>query len=142
QYGEETKYVGKEVARLIAEGIPPWQIAVFARVKRLRYWFEKALKDRKIPVDLPDKPNGPDHGKGVFVSTMHGAKGLEFRYVFVVGCQCGQVPWRMAMDMAADETAKQAALQRERNLLYVSMTRARDQLYVTWTGQRSEFLKN
>ena len=142
QYEEETKYVAAEIARLIAEGIPPWQIAVFARIKRLRYWFEKALKDRQIPVDLPDKPNGPDHGKGVFVSTMHGAKGLEFRSVFVVGCQSGQVPWRIALDMAADEAAKQAAYQRERNLLYVSMTRARDQLYVTWTGQRSEFLKN
>ncbi len=142
QYADETKFVGDEVARLRVEGIPPNQIAVFARVKKLKYWFEQALKERDIPVDIPDDKNNPDHGKGVFVSTMHGAKGLEFRYVFIVGCQRGQVPSTVASNLAADEKAKQAAWQREKNLLYVSMTRARDQLYVTWTGQPSEFLKN
>jgi superfamily I DNA/RNA helicase len=42
--------------------------------------------------------------------------------------------------MAADPAEKAAALQREKSLLYVSMTRARERLYVTWTGTRSEFL--
>lgn len=142
RYEHENKFVSDEIARLIADGIPANQIAVFARIKRLRYWFEQALRERQIAVDLPDQRDGQDRGKGVFVSTMHGAKGLEFRYVFIVGCQCGQVPATMPLNMAADEAAKQAAFQREKNLLYVSMTRARDRLYVTWTGRASEFLRD
>jgi len=71
---------------------------------------------------------------------MHSAKGLEFRHVFVVRCDDGQIPAREPVDMAADQAAVVAVLRREKNLLYVAMTRARDRLYVTWTGQRSRFL--
>ncbi len=142
QYAEENKFVGDEIARLIADGITPSEIAVFARVKSLRFHFEQELKHRGIPCDISDQYNGNGSEIGVCFSTMHGAKGLEFRYVFIVGCQSGQVPARAPVDMAADETARKAALQREKNLLYVSMTRARDRLYVTWTGQSSPFLRN
>ena len=142
QYEQENEFVSEEIARLLAEGTPPNQIAVFARIKRLRYWFAKALKDRDISVDLPDQRDNEHLGQGVFVSTMHTAKGLEFRYVFIVGCQSDQVPSKMPLDMAADEAAKESARQREKNLLYVSMTRARDRLYITWTGRPSEFLRD
>ena len=90
---------------------------------------------------MPDQPDKPGTGNDVFVSTMHGAKGLEFRHVFIVGCQKGDVPAKVGIDMAADPAEKEAVLQREKNLLYVSMTRARDKLYITWTGMRSEFLR-
>lgn len=96
---------------------------------------------RNIPFVMPDKPMQEGTGNDVFVSTMHGAKGLEFRHVFVVGCQQGQVPANFALFMAGDSVEKAAALRREKNLLYVSMTRARDQLYITRTGTPSEFLR-
>ncbi len=117
RYEDENEFVGSEPAKLLDTGIPPGQIALFARVKRLRYWFEQELQRRGIPFVTPDNRERQGTGNDVFVSTMHGAKGLEFRYVFVVGCQQGQVPLRPAIDMAADPAEKAAALQREKSLL-------------------------
>ncbi len=141
RYEEEQQFVGSEIARLIDGGTAPAQIALFSRTKRKRWWFEQELRQRGIPFVMPDQPKQEGTGNDVFVSTMHGAKGLEFRYVFIVGCQQGDVPAKVAMDMAADRAEKDAVFQREKNLLYVSMTRAREQLYITWTGRRSEFLR-
>ena len=141
RYEEEREFVGGEVAKLIDSGTPRSEIAIFARVKKLRYHFEQELLRRNIPFVMPDNPRQEGTGNDVFVSTMHNAKGLEFRHVFVVGCQQSQVPANFALFMAGDSVEKAAALRREKNLLYVSMTRARDQLYITWTGTPSEFLR-
>ena len=74
------------------------------------------------------------------MSTMHGAKGLEFRFVFVVACHQGELPFKPAVSIPSDEMERKAAMQREKSLLYVSMTRARELLHITWTGWPSEFL--
>ncbi len=140
RYEEENEFVGDRIAELIAQGTRPSEIAVFARMKRLRYWFEQELTKRDIPICVAGRRGDNEIRNGVYMSTMHGAKGMEFRFVFIVGCQQGQVPYRISVGMASDETEKEAVLQREKNLLYVSMTRAREQLYVTWTGWRSQFL--
>ena len=140
RYEEENEFVGERVAELISGGTRPSEIAVFARLKRKRYWFEEELKRRSIPICIPDQREDDNIEDGVYMSTMHGAKGMEFRFVFIVGCEQGQVPAQAPIGMASDEMEKKAALQREKNLLYVSMTRAREQLYVTWTGWPSEFL--
>ena len=140
RYEDEREFVGERIGELIAGGTRPSEIAVFARLKRLRYYFEEELKRRNIPICMPDRREDDSTEVGVYMSTMHGAKGMEFRFVFIVGCQQGQMPARAPIGMASDEMEKKAALQREKNLLYVSMTRAREQLYVTWTGWPSEFL--
>jgi hypothetical protein len=142
QYDDETQFVGDEIAKLISEGVQPSEIAVFARNKRLRWWFEEALRKRGVPFTTPEMQRRPDAPQGgVVVNTMHGAKGLEFRFAFVVGCQQDQVPAPFAVEMAYDPEAKRRALKREKSLLYVCMTRARERLYVTWTGRKSRFLE-
>jgi len=63
---------------------------------------------------------------------LHAAKGLEFRVVFMVGCEDGLLPLSWGGDSAEDE---------ERRLFFVGMTRARDRLFLTrarkrfWRGQ-------
>ena len=140
RYEDENKFVGETIEKLITEGTRPHEIGVFARVKRLRYWFEKELTERGIPICLSEGRDDDKVENAVYVSTMHGAKGLEFRVVFIVGCQKGQVPAQAPVEMAGDEAERGKAMQREKSLLYVCMTRARDQLYITWTGWPSEFL--
>jgi ATP-dependent DNA helicase Rep len=70
----------------------------------------------------------------VTLTTMHGAKGLEFRFVFVIGIEEGLVPHsrtidERATDMAPDGDAA-TSLEEERRLFYVAITRARDRLYL------------
>jgi DNA helicase-2/ATP-dependent DNA helicase PcrA len=61
----------------------------------------------------------------VTVSTIHAAKGLEFAHVFIVGCSEGLIPF--ASPAAGD------ALEEERRLLYVGVTRAGDSLHLSFS---------
>ncbi len=65
----------------------------------------------------------------VSLLTMHAAKGLEFPVVFITGCENGLVPFRRKNGDATD-------VDEERRLFYVAMTRAREQLYLTWSRRR------
>lgn len=62
----------------------------------------------------------------VRLMTMHTAKGLEFHTVFIVGLSEGAVPSARAL-----EERRMAALEEERRLMYVAMTRAKNGLYMT-----------
>ena len=68
-------------------------------------------------------------GMQVNLSTIHAAKGLEFQAVFVIGCEENLFPhWKCSED--------QAGLNEERRLMYVAMTRAAKQLYITYADFR------
>jgi DNA helicase-2/ATP-dependent DNA helicase PcrA len=69
-------------------------------------------------------PSGP----GVTLTTYHGAKGLEWDAVALVGVHEGGVPFVLA------ET--DAEIAEERRLLYVGITRAREHLRISWSGGR------
>jgi DNA helicase-2/ATP-dependent DNA helicase PcrA len=62
---------------------------------------------------------------GVRLLTLHASKGLEFRHVFVSGCNHGVIP-------LASAWGDPAAIAEERRLLFVGLTRARDSLEVSW----------
>lgn len=73
---------------------------------------------------------------------MHSFKGLEFRCVAVVGAHEGALPFRRGLTpVEADRLQHEADLMAERCLLFVACTRARDGLYVSWTGKPSTFLR-
>lgn len=79
------------------------------------------------------KHAGQRAGKeGVQVLTFHGAKGLEFDDVYLLGIVDGIVPHARALADASD-VHRPAVLQEERRLLYVGMTRARSHLSLTRT---------
>lgn len=75
----------------------------------------------------------------VRVVTMHSAKGAEFQRVIVLHVEDQVVPDAVAI-AAADGSDVDDVLQRERFLLYVACSRARDDLVVSWSGQPSRFL--
>ena len=68
----------------------------------------------------------------VALLTLHAAKGLEFPVVFVTGCEAGLMPFR-----APDGQVQNA--EEERRLFYVAMTRAKDNLYLTYALKRRRF---
>jgi DNA helicase-2/ATP-dependent DNA helicase PcrA len=72
-------------------------------------------------------------GEGVNLLTLHRAKGLEFDGVFLPRLEEGDLPVRQAKD--------EEAVDEERRLLYVGITRARRDLALTWTGTASRFLE-
>ncbi len=66
---------------------------------------------------------------GVTLATLHAAKGLEWRCVFIVGAHEGTLPISYAQTPAQVEE--------ERRLFYVGITRAKDRLSVSWSAARS-----
>lgn len=76
------------------------------------------------------------NSSGVKLMTFHGAKGLEFDVVFVIGVEEGLLPhWRSTMgEIFGDENLE--GIEEERRLLYVAMTRAANYLHLSWALQR------
>jgi len=70
-----------------------------------------------------------DERARVTLMTLHSAKGLEFSIVFLAGMEEGLFPHKLSGD-------DDAALEEERRLCYVGMTRARDRLVLTWVRER------
>lgn len=77
--------------------------------------------------------NKPSEGREVNLMTIHLAKGLEFNSVFLAGVAEGLLPHGRSLD---DENS----LEEERRLMYVAMTRARKNLYLSFYGVPSRFI--
>ena len=136
---------GTEVARRIKEAIDrgdePGSIGVFARVKNDLAPLDRALSEVGIrSVRLKDDQSPADLGS-VRLGTMHSAKGLEFRTVIVIGASDRNLPHPKAIE-GLEGLERTAAIERERNLLYVAVTRARDQVHIFWFGRPCPFLIN
>ncbi len=127
------------VRRWLDDGLAPEAIGIFARTSRAAVHAGDALSHIGIPWQRLSEKDEPAAGS-VQVGTMHRAKGLEFKAVLVVDCGDGSVPNRAVLRGMGDPQDREDAIARERRLLYVAMTRARDELTVSWTGQPSRFL--
>jgi len=77
---------------------------------------------------VQDTDNG-GNGDAVVISTVHSAKGLEFDNVFVIGLEDGTFPMFRAKESSAQ-------MEEERRLLYVAITRARKNLYLSHCESR------
>jgi DNA helicase-2/ATP-dependent DNA helicase PcrA len=81
-----------------------------------------------------------DGGDVVTLSTLHGSKGLEFDVVFLIGCEEGYLPHARSLASRATDIVPQGEgstdLEEERRLLYVGVTRARDELVLSRAKSR------
>ena len=88
------------------------------------------LKD----VSLAGSEDNTSQENGVHLMTLHAAKGLEFRKVYIVGVEDGLIPHSNSMENDLD-------VEEERRLFYVGMTRAREKLFLL-SARRRRILNN
>lgn len=81
---------------------------------------------------MPDSQTLEENDDAVTLMTMHAAKGLEFKMVFIVGLEEGVFPHAQSLFDFGD-------LEEERRLCYVGVTRAKEHLYLTYAKQRVIF---
>lgn len=113
-------------------------IAVLVRDRYQRDAVVTGLAERGVDVRPVDR-EAMGRGRPV-VMTMHRAKGLEFRKVLLFDVSEASIP-RALRDQQYSDADYADALLRERSLLYVAATRARDQLAISWSGQASPLLE-
>ncbi|MGW3727981.1 UvrD-helicase domain-containing protein [Streptomyces sp. NPDC000851] len=142
-FGSEQAEVAALVERVqewIAQGIRPSEIGVCARFNVLLDKAYDKLGAAGIPVVRVRNNPGPDTD-GVRFATMHAMKGLEFRCVAVLGATAGALPFdREVTPASVDALQHESDLLRERCLLFVACTRAREALAVSWSGAMSSFV--
>jgi hypothetical protein len=132
----EAEAVIERVGTWLEQGVEANAIAVAARTNQRAETLAAALRQAYIPV-AADSGTEP----GVYVATMHRLKGLEFQCLVVAGLEAGEIPSAQAVTpLASDPIAHQLDVQRERCLLFVAMTRARDVLFLSHAGQASSLL--
>ena len=135
---EEFAFLTERIRSWLDAGMEPHAIAVAARSADLAHDARDALEsDGIMTVSL----SGRGNTQAVRVGIMHATKGLEFQGVAVIGVEQGLVPDLTAVTPESEDAVEHAQdLQRERCTLFVACTRARDQLYVSGTGEPSVFL--
>lgn len=135
---EELTALGDWVRVWLEAGVDPAEIAVAGRNQWVVRGIAKELEARDIPTARLDDGGGI---RAVRTGTLHGLKGQEFRCVALVGVSDHLLPPKAAIEAAdGDQVALEHALRRERTLLFVACTRARDALYVSYVGRASRLI--
>ncbi|TGE20183.1 ATP-dependent helicase [Hymenobacter elongatus] len=89
------------------------------------------LQDIALVTDA-DTKDAKDEGESVTMMTIHSAKGLEFRNVYIVGMEENLFPSQMMITSRAD-------LEEERRLFYVAITRAEKKLTLSYATSRYQW---
>jgi mRNA-degrading endonuclease RelE of RelBE toxin-antitoxin system len=120
---DEIQTVGSWIAERLAEGVQPEEIGVFVRSETQ---LARALAAIQLagarPAPLDEQVIAADGC--IAVSTMHLAKGLEFRAVVVMACDDEVIPLQERIESVTDESDLEEIYSTERHLLYVACTRA------------------
>lgn len=127
-------------AMALDAGVNSPEIAVCTRFHNLLDKAVHRLTANGIPVALV-KDNPSTDVPGVRIATMRSIKGLGFRCVAVIGVTAGVFPFPPAVTpKGVDRLQHEADMLKDRCLLFVACTRARESLGVSWSGSPSSFL--
>jgi UvrD-like helicase C-terminal domain/AAA domain len=136
---DETKAVSNWITERAKAGVLAHEFGVFVRSEAQLGRARAAVKEAGSTFKILDEHVETTSGH-VSISTMHLAKGLEFRAVVVMACDDEVIPLQQRIEAVGDDADLKEVYDTERHLLYVACTRARDHLLVTSVEPASEFL--
>jgi superfamily I DNA/RNA helicase len=136
---EEVVCVAAWIAEQRKAGVVPHEFGLFVRSPAQLERAINAAEAAAQPYIILDESGDGKDGH-ISISTMHLAKGLEFRAVAVMACDDEVIPLQERIETVGDDADLQEVYDTERHLLYVACTRARDHLLITSVEPSSEFL--
>jgi superfamily I DNA/RNA helicase len=138
---EESQYIGSWIKDLYNQGFALHEIGIFVRSTNEINRAISAVQTANTPYILLDETVETISNR-IAISTMHLAKGLEFKAVAVMACDDEVIPSQERIESITDNADLEDIYNTERHLLYVACTRARDYLLVTSVDPPSEFLED
>ena len=132
------------VRKILESSIPREEIFVLARTNRQLTELSNLLKNRGIShiVKTDEIKNPKDASEGeVTLATVHAIKGLEAKKVILIGANEQNFPCK-ASDHPAVELIKNDEydkLEEEKRLFYVAISRAKERLYLTYSGKKPTY---
>ncbi|MCY3711423.1 MAG: UvrD-helicase domain-containing protein [Caldilineaceae bacterium] len=136
---DEMETVAAWLSKLADEDLAPAEVSLFVRSSDQIARATAAAEKAGLPYTVLDSDMQTTTGH-ISISTMHLAKGLEFRAVAVIACDDEVVPLQERIETVTDDADLEDVYNTERHLLYVACTRARDHLLVSGVDPASEFL--
>jgi len=137
----ETEQVADWIEQHRSEGLTPREFGIFVRSEAEITRAESALQLAELSYERL-QPSAMRLGSKATLSTMHLAKGLEFRTVIVMACDEDVIPNAERIKAITDDSDLDEVVATERHLLYVACTRARDHLLITSGDTCSEFVED
>ncbi|MBT4445707.1 UvrD-helicase domain-containing protein [archaeon] len=131
------------IDKIISSDIAREEIFVLARTNRVLKDFSEILKKRKIKhvSRNDDSPQEKIASGKIMLSTVHAIKGMEAEMVFVIGCTSANFPCKGSdhpiMEIVNDKDYDKE--EEEKRVLYVALSRAKKELYVTYVKSPSYF---
>ncbi len=138
---KEATYVSNWLKEQSNQGAAQHEIGVFVRSEDEIARAIEAVEGANLPYVILDEKVETISNK-VAISTMHFAKGLEFKSVAVMACDDEIIPLQKRIETVTDSADLEEIYNTERHLLYVACTRARDCLLITSVQPTSEFLED
>ncbi len=120
----EAKYIISLIKKQLRLLIPKKEIAVLYRNHERALYFKKEFKKTYLAISNPDNE--------ITITTLHQAKGLEFKIVIILGLEMGLLP--------SNQENRIQELEEERRLFFVGMTRAKETLIMTCIKYNHNFV--
>ena len=138
--GQEIDNIYDKILQLLKSDVSLSDICITARTHKLVDIYISQFTRKGLHC-FELKSNSTDNRSidGLRIATMHRVKGLEFKYVFVASACDEIIPLKSAINHT-DSATEQDTMTSERCLLYVALSRAQKQAYITCYGKQSGFL--
>lgn len=146
KFGDENSEFNFVKAKILSSKVPREEIFVLSRTNRQIEEFSKILKREGIPHSIKeeDSRNFKLNPGEVTLATIHSIKGLEAETVFVIGCTPTNFPSKTT-DHPIIENFNMYEYDREEEelrLFYVAISRAKNNLYLTYSGKKPTYFIN
>ena len=140
-FQNEIEFITQYLEQVIKESGFLNETCLVARTHNLLKQYEGALRSKGIDTYFIKQSEPEDRNNaGIRLATMHRVKGLEFDRVIIAGVNHDIVPLSNSWNQVSDQMTKQENEIRERALLYVAATRAKQEVIVTSFGKPSKFI--
>lgn len=139
---EEFEFVKEKI---LNSEVERGEVFVLARTNRILNGLSRVLKKAGIKFILRNDESLAEAKKGeVTLSTIHSIKGLEAKLVFVIGCTPSNFPSRYSEHPVLEKVNMYDydKEEEERRLFYVAISRAKEKLYLTYSGKRHTYFIN